>query len=102
MNIQKIGTVKVHRDKNAFTSPQMSGAQLMNYIRENLNVPEDLPVDYKTDLILLLIKYPHLFAQDHKDSGRTELVRHKINTQSSNPVRKFPDRTSPKEKGNNY
>jgi len=44
------------------------------------------------------VKYPNLYAVNDKDAGRTDLVVHKINTGDSKPVKKFPFRTSPKEK----
>jgi len=95
----KLGNVKVYVDQNADSSynDQLAEA-LKRWIKQNVNITDDIPGQIKHELLSLLAEYPNLYAIDDKDCGRTTLVQHTINTGDSNPVRKFPYRISPKEK----
>lgn len=43
-------------------------------------------------------EYPTLFAESDKDSGKTNLIHHSIDTGDTPAIKKYPFRTSPKEK----
>ena len=64
-------------------------AQLQDLLDIN---SEFLTEDEKAEFALLLKKYKTIFAASKKDLGRTNLVKHRINTGTAPPVRKPPPR----------
>lgn len=70
----------------------------IDWIPENTILGSSLTENEKKDILHILNKYPNLYAKSDKDTGKTSVVTHEIDTGCENPVRKFPYRTSPKEK----
>ena len=63
--------------------------QLSNLVETNSS---HLTEEQKVDFAQLLRKYHGIFAATKKDLGRTDLVKHRINTGTAPPIRKPPRR----------
>lgn len=72
--------------------------KISELIRSKIELPNHLSSSEKQKLLAILFKFPTLYAFDEKDTGKTNLVSHEIKTGTSFPIRRFPFRTSPKEK----
>ncbi len=53
---------------------------------------EDLQEDDRQRLYHLLLGYADVFASDEADLGRTGMVKHKVDSGSSSPIRQGPRR----------
>uniref|UniRef100_A0A915K5Z6 Uncharacterized protein n=1 Tax=Romanomermis culicivorax TaxID=13658 RepID=A0A915K5Z6_ROMCU len=56
------------------------------WIQEHANLGAQLSNEQAEDIVYLLAKYPSLYALDEKDTGKTDLVLHKIDTGDSKSV----------------
>ena len=65
--------------------------QIPDHLKE-LIATVDLTGNDLDEFVALLRKYQHIFAKDKHDLGRTNLIRHRINTGPSRPIRKPPRR----------
>ena len=52
----------------------------------------DLGIEDKQKAKALLLRYAHLFSTSDEDVGRTDLVKHKINTGDKDPIKQAPRR----------
>jgi len=97
-NKTKVGTVFPFSENEQKQNLQVDQESFQQWIIRSINLPDILTEKEKHRVVELLATYPNSFARDDKDSGQTNLIRHQINTGDSQPVRKFPYRTSPREK----
>jgi len=65
----------------------------------NVNLGKDLKVSKKEQLLRLIKKFRHVFAENELQMGKTGLVKHTISTGDNPPVHCHPYRTSFKERG---
>lgn len=71
-----------------------------NQVGQHLQMPFDVSGEHlspleKSKLTELLLQYLDIFSKSPNDFGRTDIVKHKINTNTAPPVCKRAYRTSP-------
>jgi len=71
---------------------------ILKYIQQCAKFSPMLNKNQRKILLNLLGEFPTLYSRSEKETGKTDLVHHVIQTNSSLPIRKLPFRTSPKEK----
>jgi hypothetical protein len=58
----------------------------------------DITSDQRQTVEELLMKYRHVFANDNSELGRTSVLRHRIDTGNSPPIRSQPYRVGPTQR----
>ena len=74
------------KSKNAWTSSQ--GQELPDHLKPLLEgLAKDVTLEQKQRLIDLIARYKDVFSQGPMDAGRTDLVKHEIDTGERRPIR---------------
>ena len=78
-------------DNKTFTGSLNDHSKLDDQI-ETIELVDDLDATQKQHLKELLKKYSSIFVWSSNDYGRTQLVKHRINTGNANPIKSQPYR----------
>lgn len=95
----KLGKVSAY-DTSINTISEKKMTPTKEWIQEHVNIASQATKEQRQALLNILYKYPNLYATEDKDTGKTDLITHGIDTGEAKPIRKFPFRTAPEGKGN--
>ena len=91
--ITTVGAVNTVRTKQGSQKPGMGPEERMNQLLSGLNMEETLSEQKLNQLKAVLSSFSDVFALDQSELGRTDLIKHCIDTGVQGPVKQLPYRT---------
>ena len=91
--VTTVGAVNTVRTKQGSQEPGMRPEERMNQLLSELNMEKTLSEQKLNQLKAVLSSFSDVFALDQSELGRTDLIKHCIDTGGQGPVKQLPYRT---------